>query len=116
MHDRLSVSALFEEVSQLAGTTRVAQLAQRLRLDLPDALAGHAKIPADLFQRPATAIFQAESKLEDAALALAQRAEYILHLLPKELERRGVSRGWRASVLDEVSQVGVFLLADGRLQ
>ena len=43
---------LLEVVAQLLGAGGVAQLAQRLGLDLADPLAGHAELPPDLLQRP----------------------------------------------------------------
>ena len=47
----------------------MAQLAQRLRLDLADALAGDAELAADLLERAAAAVFEAEAQLQHLALA-----------------------------------------------
>src|SRR5690606_18375803 len=41
---------LVEEAAHLAAAARVLELPQRLRLDLPDPLAGHRELLADLFQ------------------------------------------------------------------
>src|SRR6185369_15619676 len=40
-----------DEALQLLRAARVAELPQRLRLDLADALAGHVEVLADLFER-----------------------------------------------------------------
>jgi hypothetical protein len=43
--------SVVQEAPQLPAPARVLQLAQRLRLDLADPLAGHVELLADLFQR-----------------------------------------------------------------
>ena len=59
----------------------MAQLAQRFRLDLTDALAGHAKLLADLFQRSLVTVLEAESENEHFPLALREILQNVLHLL-----------------------------------
>ena len=51
---------------------RVLQLAQRLRLDLADALAGHRELLADLFQRVVGVHADAEAHANNALLAGSQ--------------------------------------------
>ena len=60
---------------QLPAPARMPQLAQRLRLDLPDALARHLEALPHLFQRVLGAVFQAEAHLDDALFARGQGAE-----------------------------------------
>ena len=91
-------AALLEEITQLARPTRVAQLAERLRLDLPDALAGHAEVLADLFQRATAAVLQPEPQLQHAPFTIAQRAQHVFHLLAQELERRRLRRSRRCQI------------------
>src|SRR6187551_2545140 len=50
------LAPLLQVVPQFLGAARVAQLAERLRLDLADPLAGDAELAADLFQRPLPAV------------------------------------------------------------
>src|SRR5215218_9169588 len=57
---RLPRSAAVEVVAQLLAAQRVAQLGQRLRLDLADALAGDAELLADLLERAGLAVVEAE--------------------------------------------------------
>src|SRR5450759_532795 len=75
-HGRCGPAAsLLQVVPQLARTARVAQLPQRLRLDLTDALAAHVKLLADLLMGASAAVLQAEAQLEHSALAAGQRVE-----------------------------------------
>src|SRR6185436_9649169 len=107
---------LLEVVLELAAAGRVAQLAQRLGLDLADPLAGDVELLADLLEGPRPAVLEAEPELEHASFAARQRVEHRLDLLLEELVRRGLGRRQRAPVLDEVAEVGVLLLADRRLE
>ena len=94
----------------------MAELAQCLRLDLANALAGDAELAAHLFEGAAAPIFEAEAELEDAALAARQAGEHVFHLLAKELlagRFRGSESGW---VFEEVAEVAVLLFADWRLK
>ena len=60
---------LLEVVLELPAPGRVAELAERLRLDLADALAGHVELLADFLERPGPAVLQPEPELEHAPLA-----------------------------------------------
>src|SRR5918912_2447349 len=64
---------VIEVVAQLARAGGVAQLAQRLGLDLADPLAGDAELAADLLQRPLAAVLQPEAQLQHPPLAAGQR-------------------------------------------
>src|SRR5690349_3974124 len=94
----------------------MAQLAERLRLDLADPLAGHVELLAHLLEGPGTPVLEAEAQLEHAPLAARQGVEHALDLLLEELVRGGLGRRQGAAILDEVAEVGVLLLADRRLQ
>src|SRR2546427_4774239 len=109
-------SQLFDEIFQALASRRMAQLAQRLGLDLADPLAGHPELPADFLQRPGTAIIEPEAQLQHLALTRRQRLQHVLQLLLQHGERRRFGRREGVLVLDEVAQVAVFLFADGRLQ
>ena len=62
------------------------------------------------------AVLQAEAQADDLALALGQAVEHLRQLLLQHAERGGVGRHHGGVVLDEVAQLGVLLLADGRLE
>ena len=68
-----------EVVAELLAAVRVAELGQRLRLDLADALAGDAELAADLFERAGLAVLEAEPQPHDLLLALVQLAERLEH-------------------------------------
>ena len=63
------------------------ELAQRLRLDLPDPLASHVELLADLLEGSGTPVLETESELEHAPLAAGERVEDALDLLLQELGR-----------------------------
>src|SRR5262245_66617274 len=94
----------------------MAELAQRLRLDLADPLAGHVELLADLLEGPGTPVLEAESELEHAPLAAGQRVENALDLLLEELVRGRLCRGQRTPILDEVAEMRILLLTDRGLE
>ncbi len=94
----------------------MTQLAQCLGLDLADPLAGDVELLANLLQRAGSAVLQPEPELQHAPLTTGQRVQHRLHLLLEELMRRGLRRRERATVLDEVAEMGVLFLTDRRLQ
>src|SRR6478752_7158709 len=105
-----------EEAVQLADTRRVAHLAERFGLDLTDALAGDLELLADLLERAAVAVHEAEAQRKHAALALGERVEDVDDLFTEERERRHVVRVLGGLVLDEVAEAGVVAVTDGRLE
>src|SRR5262245_7269217 len=104
------------EAAQLPRPCRMAQLAQCLRLDLPDALPGDREPRADLLEGEVAALADAEAQAQDLLLARRQRAEDPARLAAEIRREHGV--GWRHGgfVLDEVTEVAVLLLADRRLE
>src|SRR5690554_2515941 len=80
-----AVDCLAQIVPELAAAGRMAQLAQRLRLDLADALARHAEVLADLLQRVVLPVLQPEAHLQHLALAVTQPVQQVLHLLLQKL-------------------------------
>src|SRR5918996_34616 len=97
---------LLEVVPELLGPGGVAELGQRLRLDLADPLPGHAELPADLLEGPGVPVHQPEPELDHLLLPLRQRVEDRLELLLEEDEGGRVDRHDRLGVLDEVAEVG----------
>ena len=68
----------FEELAQALRPLRVAQLGERLRLDLADALTRDAERLADFLERLRLAAIEAEPHPHDLLLALAQLAQHLL--------------------------------------
>ena len=94
----------------------MAQLPERLGLDLPDPLAGHVELLPDLFQGVIAAVPDPEAQAQDAFLAGGERLQHFLGLpLQVEPDHRLDGRH-RRLVLDEVAQVRILFLADGGLQ
>ena len=68
-----------EEAAQLLRAARMAQLAQRLGLDLADALAGDVELLADFFQRVVGVHVDAEAHAQHLGLARRQAGEHVAH-------------------------------------
>src|SRR5438270_10693539 len=94
----------------------MAQLAQRLRLDLADPLARYAELLADLFERPLPTVLQAEPQLKHASFATRQRVEHVVHLLLEHLPRRDVGGAQRSLIGYEVAQVTIFFRSNRDLE
>jgi DNA gyrase subunit B len=103
-------------VAQLAAAAGVTQPTQRLRFDLADAFARHAKLLAHLLQRVAIAIHKAKAQLEDAHLTRGQALENLVNYLAQQLLACSFARRSRILILDEVTQVAVFLFAHRHFQ
>ena len=94
----------------------MAQLAQRLGLDLADALARDVKFLADLLERMRLAVDQTEAHAKHLLLARCERGEDLLELLAQKRVGR-LLRGLRGLVvLNEIAQMAVLFLADRRLE
>src|SRR5262245_18837322 len=92
------------------------QLAQRLRFDLPDALARDREALADLLERVLAAVADAEPHLDHLLLTRRERLEHRLGLLLEvEVDHR-FGRRHHLPILDEVAEMRIFLLADRRFE
>src|SRR5262249_32950718 len=92
----------------------MSQLAERLGLDLPDALACHGEALADLFASMLAFVTDAEPEAKDLLLLGGQHGQRALHLRGEVLAQQRVVRRARRLVLEEVAQLGV--LADRCLE
>ena len=81
----------------------MAELAERLRLDLADALTGHFEILADLLEGVVALLADAEAHPEDLLLARRQGLQDLSRLLGEVHVDDGLGRGDDALVLDEVA-------------
>src|SRR5436309_2265240 len=93
---------LFQVVLELAAPRGMAQLAQRFRLDLPDALSRDVELAADLFERARAAVFETEAQLKHAPFATGEAFEHALDLLLEELVARGVAQVEEAHATSDV--------------
>src|SRR2546421_1180 len=105
-----TASRLLQVIPEFLAAGRVAQLAQRLGLDLPDALAGHPEPLADLFQRALVARLQAQL-LEQGACGGDQRADRLGDVGWDAKRPRLVGDGARDGLLDPPRGVGRELVA-----
>src|ERR1039457_3296510 len=112
----LLVSYPVHERPQFPGARWVAQLSQRLRLDLADALAGYRERLPDFLKGVLGAVFQPEAHLDDLLFARGKRAQHLRSLVFEvDVDYRLGRRNNRA-VFDEVAQMRIFLLANWRFE
>src|SRR4029453_11424178 len=97
-------SALVEEAAQHATAAGMLQLAQRLGLDLADALAGHRELLADLLEGVVGVHADAETHAQHALLARRERGQHPRRALAQVALDRGLERDHRVLVLDEVAE------------
>src|SRR5437899_7584349 len=71
----------FREGAQAARAARMTELAQRLRLDLADALARDPEARPDLLERVVSALPDAKSQAQHLLLALRERGQHLPLLL-----------------------------------
>src|SRR5581483_1905489 len=96
---------VIEKASELSRTRRVLQFAQRLGLDLADALARHRELLADLLERMVGVHADAEAHAKHALLARGERGEHARRRLAQIRLDGGVDRQHRVLVLDEIAEI-----------
>src|SRR5690606_24122232 len=85
----LSPSLAVQEAPELARPARMLELAQRLGLDLADALAGDRELLADFLERVIGIHTDAEAHAKHALLARRERSEHARRRLAQvRLDRR----------------------------
>src|SRR5262245_649679 len=94
----------------------MAQLPERFRFDLADALPRDRKALTDFLQRMLAAVADTEPHFDDLFLAWRQRLEHRLGLLFQIEVDDGL--GWRhdLTIFDEIAQMRIFFLADRGLE
>src|SRR5947207_4105150 len=107
---------VIQKTAQLPRPRRMLELAQRLGLDLADALAGHRELLADLFQGVVGVHADAEAHAKDPLLARRERSEHARRGLAQVRLDRGVDRQNRVLVLDEIAEMRILLVADRGLE
>src|SRR5687768_17445487 len=105
-----------EKRLQLLRPRWVSELPERLRFDLADSLAGDVERASDLLERVLGAVADSEAHLQDLLLARRERLQDPPRLVLEVRDEHGVDRGEDLAVLDEVSEVRIFFLADRSLE
>ena len=82
----------FYEALELARAPSLAQLAQRLRLDLANPFAGDGEQLADLFESAVGLLPDAETHPQDLLLAWRQRRQYLARQLAEIAPDRRLDR------------------------
>src|SRR5262249_18473071 len=102
--------------AQRSDGRRLAQLRERLRLDLPYALARHGQGAADLLQGVVRALPDAEAHPQDAQLAGLELGEGGAGLVPHPAVDHHVGRILGGEVLDRLAERAVVVVTCGGLE
>src|SRR5947209_2777747 len=94
----------------------MTQLAQRLCLYLADPLASDLEGLANFFERVLRTVFQSEAHLDHALFPLGQAAQHGRGLLLEIDVDNCFRRRDDGAILDEVTEMRIFFLADRRLE
>src|SRR5580765_8098467 len=92
-----------QEAPELLGARGMAELAQRLGLDLPDALASDREVLADLLQRVLAAVREAEAQAQHLLFSRREGVQDAVRLLPQAQPDHALHRRADLLVLDEVA-------------
>src|SRR2546422_11253573 len=95
----------FREAAQAARAARMTELAQRLRLDLADALARDRKAGANLLERVVRPLPDAEAQAQHLLLARRERGEHLARLIAQVQAHHRLGGRERSAVLDEGAEV-----------
>lgn len=79
----------------------MAELAERLCLNLPDALTSDIEFLAHFLQRPRSPVIQAEPQTQHLLLTVRQGVEDLLELILQQTERCGLRRNRNIVILNE---------------
>ncbi len=93
----------FEEAFQLPDPRRMTHLPQGFGLNLADAFASDAKLPANLFQCPRIPVDEPETLLEHLPLALGQGIQHVANLFLEERDRGDIAWVFRGLIGNEVA-------------
>src|SRR5262249_34385857 len=104
------------DVAKLDRVRERPELFQALVLDLPDALAGDVERPPHFVERPRMLAVEAVAQLEDLALAARERPEDLPQRLLAERDLGLLVGKRQVLVRDEVSELGLVLVADRLLE
>src|SRR5262249_786342 len=104
------------KASEIARSGEVTELPKRLRLDLADALPRDVEARPDLLERVIRPLADAETQPQHLLLARCQGGEHAPGLVAQVHRDDRLDRRQRVLVLDEVAEVAVLVLADGRLE
>src|ERR1700723_1912428 len=101
---------VIEERAKFAAPAGMLQLAQRLRLDLTNALSRHRELLADFLQRVVGVHADAKAHAQNAFLARRERSQNPRRRLAQVRLDRRVDGQDRVLVLDEIAEMAVLLV------
>src|SRR5215831_13920911 len=105
-----------EEAPELLGPRGMAELAEGLGLYLANALTGDREVLPHFLEGVLAAVGEPEAEPQHLLLARGERVQHLVGLLAQREPDHALHGRAHLLVLDEVAQVAVLFLADGRLE
>src|SRR5262245_61100627 len=105
-----------EEAPELFGPRGMAELAEGLGLYLANALTGDREVLPHFLEGVLAAVGEPEAEPQHLLLARGERVQHLVRLLAQREPDHALYGRAYLLVLDEVAQVAVFFLADGRFE
>src|SRR5262244_2185836 len=105
-----------EEAPKLLGPRGMAELAEGLGLYLANALTGDREVLTHFLEGVLAAVGEPEAEPQHLLLARGERVQHLVRLLAQREPDHALHGRAHLLVLDEVAQVAVLFLADGRLE
>src|SRR5499426_79199 len=105
-----------EEAPELLGARGMSELAEGLGLDLAYALAGDREVLAHFLEGVLAAVGEPEAEAQHLLLAGGERVQHLVGLLAEAQPDHALHGRADLLVLDEVAQMAVLFLSDGRLE
>src|SRR5215813_4179457 len=105
-----------EEAPKLLGPRGMTELAEGLGLYLANALTGDRKVLPHFLEGVLAAVGEPEAEPQHLLLARGERVQHLVRLLAQREPDHALHGRAHLLVLDEVAQVAVLFLADGRLE
>src|SRR6218665_2875426 len=101
-----------EERTQVFTAGRMTQLAQRLGFDLPDPLAGYIELLTDFLEGVVGVHVDAEAHAQYLGFTGSEAGQYFAGRFLEAFYRGDIDGRLHGGVFDEVTQMGVFVVAD----
>ncbi|AEW75283.1 hypothetical protein EcWSU1_03855 [Enterobacter ludwigii] len=103
---------IVQEATQYFRAAWMAQFTQRLRFDLTDTFAGNVELFTHFFQRMVGVHIDTETHTQHFCFTGGQASQNVVCCSTQALGRRRVQRQLEGGILDEITQMRIFIITD----